>query len=133
MSNTYRHVKLASRRVALFDGKNHLSEYLRRVQAGEDIIVTSQGKRVGRLSAVGEPPPEDDPEGVAIARLRAQPVDPARERQPRIGRSHHPAAKGGKTAFTVGDRGSKVILYSDTSAVITLYVDEPQAAEVRYI
>lgn len=59
--------------ISVRDLKNHLSEYLRRVQAGEDIIVTSHGKRVARLSAVAEPPLKDDPEGVAIARLRAQP------------------------------------------------------------
>jgi prevent-host-death family protein len=55
------------------DLKNDLSEYLRRMQAGEDIIVTSRGKRVARLSAVAEPPVQDHPEGTAIACLRALP------------------------------------------------------------
>lgn len=59
--------------VPVRDLKNHLSEYLRRAQAGEDIVVTSHGRPVARLSAVAEPPVEDDPEAAAIARLRAQP------------------------------------------------------------
>jgi len=51
--------------------KNRLSEYLRRVQAGEEIIVTSHGEPIGRL--VGPTPPSVDPGADALARLRAQP------------------------------------------------------------
>lgn len=58
--------------VPVRDLKNHLSEYLRRAQAGEDIVVTSHSRPVARLSAVAEPQVEGDPEAVAIARLRAQ-------------------------------------------------------------
>ena len=36
--------------VSVRDLKNHLSEYLRRVQAGEDIRVTSRGRVIARLS-----------------------------------------------------------------------------------
>ncbi|MGH8581882.1 MAG: type II toxin-antitoxin system Phd/YefM family antitoxin [Gammaproteobacteria bacterium] len=59
--------------VTVRDLKNHLSEYLRRVQAGEEIIVTSHGRRVARFSAVAEASGKIDPEEAAIARLRAQP------------------------------------------------------------
>jgi prevent-host-death family protein len=59
--------------VPVRDLKNRLSEYLRRVQAGEDIVVTSHGRPVARLSAVTESLAEEDAETVAIARLRTQP------------------------------------------------------------
>ena len=36
--------------VSVRELKNHLSEYLRHVQAGEDVIVTSRGKVIARLS-----------------------------------------------------------------------------------
>lgn len=44
--------------VSVRDLKNHLSEYLRRVQAGEQIEVTSRGRVVATLSA-----PEDTSQG----------------------------------------------------------------------
>jgi prevent-host-death family protein len=56
--------------------KAHLSEYLRRVQRGEEIVVTSRGKEVGRL--LGPRRASPDPQDAAVARLRAQPwVRPA--------------------------------------------------------
>jgi prevent-host-death family protein len=58
--------------VSIRDLKNRLSEYLRRAQAGEDIVVTSHGRPVARLSAVMESLAEQDAEAVTIARLRAQ-------------------------------------------------------------
>ena len=39
--------------VATRDLKDHLSEYLKRVQAGEEIIITSHGKPVAKLSPPG--------------------------------------------------------------------------------
>jgi prevent-host-death family protein len=60
-------------KVTVRDLKNHLSEYLGRVQAGEEITVTSRGKRVARLSAVAGASREQDREEEVIARLRAQP------------------------------------------------------------
>jgi len=53
--------------------KSRLSEYLRRAAAGEEVIVTSRGKPIARLSAPrsggrGRPSPEDE----AIALLRSQ-------------------------------------------------------------
>lgn len=35
--------------------KNHLSRYLRRVQEGEDVIVTERGKPIARLSSIDHP------------------------------------------------------------------------------
>lgn len=52
------------------DLKDHLSEYLRRVQAGEELIITSHGKPVARLAPAYAPKAE--PEAEALARLRAQ-------------------------------------------------------------
>lgn len=57
--------------VSVREFKDHLSEYLRRVQAGEELVVTSHGKPVARLA-----PPhasEANPEAQALARLRSQP------------------------------------------------------------
>lgn len=56
--------------VSIRELKNRLSEYLRRVQAGEEIVVTSHGRPVGRL--VG-PIQSTDREAEALVRLRAQP------------------------------------------------------------
>lgn len=56
--------------VSVRELKNRLSEYLRRAQAGEEVVVTSHGKAVGRL--VGPPPVSADPDADTIARLRAQ-------------------------------------------------------------
>ncbi|MEX2124107.1 MAG: type II toxin-antitoxin system prevent-host-death family antitoxin [Woeseia sp.] len=58
-------------KVSVRELKNRLSEYLRRVQSGEEIVVTSHGEPVGRL--VGPTPPSVHPEDDALARLRAQP------------------------------------------------------------
>lgn len=49
--------------------KDRLSEYLRRVQAGEEVVVTSHGRAIVRMVAVG-PAPIDEAE--ALARLRVQ-------------------------------------------------------------
>lgn len=59
--------------VSVRELKDHLSEYLRRAQAGEEIVVTSHGKPVGRL--VGFTPADrtaETEEGM-LARLRAMP------------------------------------------------------------
>jgi prevent-host-death family protein len=57
--------------VSVREIKNRLSEYLRRVQAGEEIVITSRGRPIARLA----PPAarSEDTEAEAIARLRAQP------------------------------------------------------------
>ena len=64
--------------VATRDLKDHLSEYLKRVQAGEEITITSHGKPVAKLSspdAVNAPRP-DPLANVAWIR------QPTRQRQP---------------------------------------------------
>jgi prevent-host-death family protein len=50
--------------------KNHLSEYLRRAQSGEEFVVTSHGRPVGRLTG---PDHSIDRRAETLARLRAQP------------------------------------------------------------
>ncbi len=57
--------------VSVRDLKDHLSEYLRRARAGEEIVVTSHGRPVGRL--VGPDAGGSEPAMDAVARLRAQP------------------------------------------------------------
>lgn len=56
--------------VSVRELKNGLSSYLRRAQAGEEIVVTSHGKPVGRL--VGPPAVAPFGEQEALARLRDQ-------------------------------------------------------------
>lgn len=58
--------------VSVRELKSRLSEYLRRIAAGEEVIVTSRGKAVARLSAPrsirrGTPSEEE-----AVAFLRSQ-------------------------------------------------------------
>jgi len=58
--------------VSVRDLKNHLSEYLRRAESGEEIVVTSHGRPVGRL--VGPLPPGTPARSAgqaALARLNA--------------------------------------------------------------
>ncbi len=56
-------------KVAVRELKDHLSEYLNRVSAGEELVVTSHGKPIARLA----PLMMDDSEEAAIERLRSQP------------------------------------------------------------
>jgi len=55
--------------VAVRELKDHLSEYLNRASAGEEVVVTSHGKPIARLA----PLMADDSEEAVIERLRAQP------------------------------------------------------------
>mgnify|MGYP006287425329 CR=1 FL=1 len=58
--------------------KDHVSEYLRRAAAGEEVVVTSHGRPVARLCALAT---SAETEEEALARLRAQPwVRPARSK-----------------------------------------------------
>jgi prevent-host-death family protein len=59
--------------VSIRELKNRLSEYLRRVQAGEQVTVTLRGKRIARLSAVIEQDDKRDPVTEAIERLNTMP------------------------------------------------------------
>jgi len=58
--------------VAVRDLKDRLSEYLRRAQAGEEIVVTSHGRPIVRMTGVAEVPGAET-EADVIARLRALP------------------------------------------------------------
>ena len=57
--------------VSVRELKNRLSEYLRRVRAGSELIVTSRGEPVARLVPPAAKP--RDPEADALARIRALP------------------------------------------------------------
>lgn len=52
--------------------KDRLSEYLHRAEAGEEIVVTSHGRAIVRMTSVARLPAENT-EAEVIARLRAQP------------------------------------------------------------
>lgn len=58
--------------VAVRDLKDRLSEYLRRAQAGEDIVVTSHGRPIVRMIGVGNGA-VGETQAQAITRLRALP------------------------------------------------------------
>lgn len=55
--------------VSVRELKTHLSEYLRRVQAGEEFDVTLRGRPVARLSAAPATRQSDDPEAAIRAQL----------------------------------------------------------------
>jgi len=56
--------------VSVRELKSRLSEYLRRVRAGEDVHVTLRGRRVARLIAEAS---DAEPEDAVLQRLDAQP------------------------------------------------------------
>lgn len=58
--------------VSVRELKNNLSSYLRRVRAGEEIIVTSRRRPVAQLSAVRRRP--EDIEAETIRRINALPL-----------------------------------------------------------
>ena len=55
--------------VAVRELKDHLSEYLKRVSAGEEVVVTSHGKPVARLAPLHQPADAAS----MLARIRSQP------------------------------------------------------------
>jgi prevent-host-death family protein len=58
--------------VAVRDLKDRLSEFLRRAQRGEEILVTSHGRPIVRIVGLGATSGGDS-EAEAVARLRALP------------------------------------------------------------
>lgn len=72
------------RAVGIRELKNHLSEYVRRVRAGERLLVTDRGKVVAELRQPLDPAIEADPYPELARRIRrgtvsaAAPNDPAR-------------------------------------------------------
>ena len=59
--------------VSVRELKNRLSEYLRKVSTGHEVLVTSHGKVVARLIAPGAGRRKQSAEEEAIAQLRSQP------------------------------------------------------------
>ena len=72
------------RAVGIRELKNHLSEYVRQVRAGERVLVTDRGKVVAELRQPLDPEVEADPYPELARRIRegkvsaATPNDPAR-------------------------------------------------------
>ena len=54
--------------VGIRELKSHLSEYLRRIRAGETVVITDRGRPVGRIVPVAQPL-EDRLEAMAQAGL----------------------------------------------------------------
>ena len=84
--------------VSVRELKSRLSEYLRRVAAGEEVVVTSRGREVARLS-----PPRGKtrrpPSGAElIARFRSLPwVRPGNGQKPKLPKPLARIAEGEKT------------------------------------
>jgi prevent-host-death family protein len=57
--------------VSIHELKNHLSEYLRQVQAGVDLVITSRGRPVARLTPIVQTPEEN--EAAVIERIKSLP------------------------------------------------------------
>lgn len=59
--------------VSVRELKNRLSEFLKRAQAGEDVVVTSRGRRIARLSPVSDTTGEPETDQAALQRLAVLP------------------------------------------------------------
>lgn len=57
---------------------NRLSEYLERVENGADIVVTRRGKRIARLSAIGQDDPFAELERRGLVHPAERPRTPKR-------------------------------------------------------
>ncbi|MDX8405186.1 MAG: type II toxin-antitoxin system prevent-host-death family antitoxin [Mariprofundus sp.] len=91
--------------VAVRELKDHLSEYLSRAAAGEELVITSHGKPTARLLPLAT----DGNETAAIDRLRAQPwIIPARKSGKPEGAAHPIPWKQGEKMLSelmLDDRG----------------------------
>ncbi|MEQ1708072.1 MAG: type II toxin-antitoxin system prevent-host-death family antitoxin [Terricaulis sp.] len=56
-------------KVNVLEAKNRLSELLRAVQAGEEVIIANRGEPVARLVAAAPVAPDEHPRGSAAAVL----------------------------------------------------------------
>lgn len=54
-------------KVNVLEAKNRLSELLRAVQAGEEVIIANRGEPVARLVSAAPAAPEEHPRGSAAA------------------------------------------------------------------
>lgn len=78
--------------------KSRLSEYLRRAADGEEVVVTSRGKEVARLSPPRKRQRAADTEAELIARFRSLPwVRPGRNARPPLPKPLISIARGEKT------------------------------------
>lgn len=78
--------------------KSHLSEYLRRVAEGEEVVVTSHGKEVARLVPPRSRRRTGSAEAELIARFRGLPwVRPGSNEKPVLPKPLARIAKGEKT------------------------------------
>lgn len=81
--------------VSVRELKNRLSAYLRRVEKGEEVVVTRRGKPVGRLVPAV---PATDPEAASIERLDRLPwIRPGRGGKPCGSDRPMPWKRGDKT------------------------------------
>lgn len=72
--------------VSVRELKNRLSEYLRKVSAGQEVIITSRGRAVAQLLAPRAGRRRASAEEEAIAALRSQPWIRAGKGRPRLPR-----------------------------------------------
>lgn len=86
--------------VSIRELKNRLSEYLRRVQAGEEVTVTLRGRQIARLSAIAERARPEVTEAAMLAWLDTQPsiLAPRRSGKPVGSDRPLPWSPGQKTA-----------------------------------
>ena len=78
--------------------KSRLSEYLRKVAAGEEVVVTSRGKEVARLVPPRSRRRAAESEAELIARFRSLPwVRPGSGKRPRLPKPVIRIRKGEKT------------------------------------
>ena len=90
--------------VSVRELKNHLSEYLRRASAGEEILVTSRNRPLARLVPVTQPRTGSEQE--ALAELQALPwVSP--------GDGHAPRGLGSPVHIRPGEKGLSDIVSED--------------------
>jgi prevent-host-death family protein len=84
--------------VSVRELKNRLSEYLRRVAAGEEVVVTSRGKAVARLSPPRARRRTASTQTELIARFRSLPwVRPGSGKKPALPKPLLHIGKGEKT------------------------------------
>lgn len=86
-------------KVSVRELKAHLSEYLRHVAAGQDVVVTSRGKPIARLTIpLATHPAPEEIEAEAIARLQSLPwIRPGNGRKVEGAASPIPWKPGQKT------------------------------------
>lgn len=86
--------------------KSRLSEYLRKVAAGEEVVVTSRGKEVARLVPPRSRRRAAESEAELIARFRSLPwVRPGSGKKPRLPKPVIRIGKGEKTLAEIVSEG----------------------------